>query len=72
MNPNIMWNTILFYDHSGGGIECLPVFFGLEFKVDFDDSLKMYAFKVLISILLKCINSDLAIVFVIEGDLQSG
>lgn len=71
INPNIISNTILFYDYPSGSINYISVFFSPEFKVNFDDFPKRFAFKVFISISLKCINSNLIIVFVTENDIQS-
>lgn len=51
------------YDHQGGDIDYHLVFFDLEFKVNFDDLLQNFTIKVLISKLLKYINSNMAVVF---------
>lgn len=41
----------MFYDHlTSDSIDSLLVFFDLEFKVNFDNSLKTFTFKVFISI----------------------
>lgn len=60
---------MLFYDHLSGGINCLLIFFAPEFKINFDGSPQIFAIRVLISIPLKFIDNDLAIVFGTQDDI---
>ena len=52
INPNTTRNVVLLYYHPGGGVNCLPVFFGPEFKINFYDFEKSRVFKISPSILL--------------------
>lgn len=68
---NTIKNIILFYCHLSAVIACFLVFFGPIFKANFDDFSKKLTFKIFISILLKYIGNNLAIVFVSHNDFQS-
>ena len=64
LNPNTTKNAKLIYCAPGYAVDCIPVFFSPVFEVHFDGSPKGLALKIFISIPLKCIGSDLAIVLV--------
>lgn len=64
INPNTIKNIIFFYYTPSFTIDFLLVFFNLVFKVYIGGILKNKVFKVSTSIVLKCINSKFAIVFV--------
>lgn len=72
INPKVMWNIVSFYYYLGSSINYLLIFFDLEIEINFDGFLKKLAFKVFISILLKCIDSNLAIVFINQDNIQKG
>lgn len=52
-------------------IDCIPIFFNPVFKVHFDRFLNGVALKIVMSILLKYIGNDLAMVLVIYEEFQS-
>ena len=72
IDPDTTRNAMLFYCYPGASIDCLPVFFGLVFKVNLENFQKKRVFKVGTSILLKYIRSNFAIVFVRWYDFWDG
>lgn len=63
LNPNITHNVICFHFVPGPMIESIPVFFNLVLNTHFYYSPKTLISKLLISILLKCIVTNLAVIF---------
>ena len=64
IHPNTTRNAMLLYCDPGAAINCLPVFFGPVFEVDFEGFQEIRVLKVGTSILLNCIGDKSVIIFV--------
>lgn len=62
-NPKIMKNAKAFYYDLGFVVKYISIFFSPIFKIYFDKLLKNITFKFFINILLKFIDSNMAIAF---------
>lgn len=71
INSNITKNATLFYCDLNIADDCFLIFFGLLFEVNIDNFLKKKVLNVIINMLLKCIGSDITIIFIIYDDFQS-
>lgn len=71
INSNVMPNTIWFYHYPSGDIDYLLVFFGPEFKVNFDSPLQKLTIKVPINISFKYYDSNIVVVFGTQDNIQS-
>lgn len=72
LNLNTTGNIKPFYCPSSFAVNYIPVFFSSIFEVYFDGFPKKLELKMLISILMKYISSDLVIVLVTYDDFQNG
>lgn len=71
LNLNTIKYIEPFYYSLDFAVDCILVFFSLVFEVYFDGFLKEFVLKIVISISLKYIGSNLVIVFITYRNFQS-